>query len=80
MSAEVVKLAKPSESAELAEFLRQMADRAESGEFDTIYAVFRQPSGEYLTIERGKGFNSLEIVGLLETMKFDKIKAGVADE
>jgi len=78
MSLSVVPLARP-EMAEAAEFLRDMALRYEGGEFDALILLSFRPDGTFLTTEKGKRHNRLEMIGLLETIKADLLDTMSSD-
>ena len=66
----VVQLVRP-EMLEVSQFLREMATKFADGEFDSLILLSFRPDGQFMTSERGKRHNRLEMIGLLESMKAD---------
>jgi hypothetical protein len=72
---EVVSLSKP-DADHIADFLDDLARRAREGEFATVYVMgFQARSGEWFTMERGKRHSRLEMIGILECLKDDLVRA-----
>jgi hypothetical protein len=80
MSLKVVQAPRPAVD-DIIERLEKLLVRARAGELETLYTIWFGPGGQrWDTGENGKIHNRLEMVGILEGMKLDLMRAQDVDD
>lgn len=68
----VVPISKPGSAESIAAKLRELADEAERGDYETLFVIAINPAGSWRTVEVGTtALHPLMKIGIIESVKTD---------
>jgi hypothetical protein len=76
----VVELNAPTATDELIAALEESLEEVKAGRFETIFFIGFCPDGGWVTRQLGVTRKALEVLGALECLKFDVMRAAEVDE
>jgi hypothetical protein len=80
MSLKVVQAPRPAVD-DIVERLEKLLVRARAGKWETLYIMAFEVGGQtWFTYEAGKKHSRLEMIGILEGLKFDLVRAQDVDD